>query len=169
MFSSPVTSWIAVIYEILIVVSQAVKDTPFPQTPEEWFTLILKVLPGFGIFFAKDWNKSNAQNPKAVSETVPAEGVPTMKPLQSILLIASLFTLSACSTMPAFLGGYKHTIEALIDANTAGTYEATITKNGQVLLKKTYICVATEATLPKCEETKLIKTPDAHPAVEPLK
>ena len=71
MFSSPVTSFIAVVYEVLIVVSQAVNDTPFPQTSEQWFSLVLKILPGLGIFFAKDWNKTNAVHANPLPSTAP--------------------------------------------------------------------------------------------------
>lgn len=81
--------------------------------------------------------------------------------LKTISIIILIGTMSACSSLPSFLGGSKNTIEALIDAHSVGTYQAMITKNGIVLLQKTYTCTATDATLPKCEEVKTVKVPDS--------
>lgn len=72
----------------------------------------------------------------------------------------AVLTLAGCSALPSFLGGSKNTIEALIDAHSVGTYKATITKNDVVILQKTYTCVPTEATLPKCEEVKIVSVPE---------
>ena len=96
MFSSPVTSWIAIVYEVLIVMSQAIKDTPVPSTPEEWVALFLKILPGLGIFFSKDWNKTNAVQANPTPQTAPTVPSTMAEP-----------TAQPGGSTPGFLGGPK--------------------------------------------------------------
>lgn len=78
MFNSPVTTWLGIAYEVLVLILQAMKDQPIPATPEEWGILAAKVFPGLIAFASKDWNKTNAVQANPTPQTAPVAPITTM-------------------------------------------------------------------------------------------
>lgn len=60
--------------------------------------------------------------------------------------------LSACSSLPGFLGGSKNQIDAVLATATAGVYEVVFTKDGKVLYGEKWECTQAEGKLTGCHK-----------------
>jgi hypothetical protein len=69
--SSPITTIIGIVVIIATWLQQAIGDQPIPHTGKEWLTFLVGNATGLIALFAKDFNKSNAQNPTVDAQTVP--------------------------------------------------------------------------------------------------
>lgn len=71
--------------------------------------------------------------------------------LLTLVLVGGLLT--ACSSLPVFLGGYANQLESIIGITVAGTYTVNITKDGKTLVVETWNCTTDGAKLTGCHKT----------------
>lgn len=70
MGSSPITSFLGILTAVATILQQALSDHGVPQNAHEWFVLAMGFATSLGLFFAKDYNKTNSPNPTPVSKPV---------------------------------------------------------------------------------------------------
>jgi hypothetical protein len=74
--------------------------------------------------------------------------------LLSIIGIVMIGGLSACSSLPGFLGGTSNQINAVLAAAAAGKYEVLFTKNGMLLYSEAWECTQAEGKLTGCHKVE---------------
>jgi len=66
MGSSPITTSLGILTAIATILQQAFTEKGIPQNAHEWFVLGMGLATSLGLFFAKDFNKTNAPPSTAV-------------------------------------------------------------------------------------------------------
>ena len=72
----------------------------------------------------------------------------------SIVACGMVIGLSACSSLPGFLGGTSNQINAVLAAAAAGKYEVLFTKNGTLLYSEAWECTQAEGKLTGCHKVE---------------
>jgi FlaG/FlaF family flagellin (archaellin) len=73
-----------------------------------------------------------------------------------IVLVGGLF--AACSSLPAFIGGYANQLESIVGITAAGTYTVSVTKDGKTLVTETWTCTTDGTKLTGCHKTGSVST-----------
>ncbi len=68
--SSWMTTAVGYLVIVLTVANQVFVEQGMPSNTHEWIQLVGGIVTGVGIALAKDFNKSNAVNPKSEAEAV---------------------------------------------------------------------------------------------------
>jgi starvation-inducible outer membrane lipoprotein len=72
--------------------------------------------------------------------------------MKYLLLSVLALSLTACNSLPTFLGGTSTELENLIAVTAAGTYIVTVTKDGKTLTVQTYECTQANGKLTGCHK-----------------
>ena len=79
-----------------------------------------------------------------------------MRSLKTLLLFTVLIVvgsgLAACDTLGPMFGSYKTQLESIIGVAVAGTYNVTVTKDGQLLVTETWDCSTDGKQLTGCHK-----------------
>ena len=60
--------------------------------------------------------------------------------------------MTACSSLPGFLGGSKNQIEAILATAAAGMYEVVFTKDNKVIYTEKWNCTQADGKLTGCHK-----------------
>jgi hypothetical protein len=63
--------YVLIALDVLQFIGQAIEKQGIPSNFQGWIVTISGLAGGIGLIVAKDWDKSNAPVPTAVSNTVP--------------------------------------------------------------------------------------------------
>jgi len=72
--------------------------------------------------------------------------------MKYLLLSVLALSVTACSSLPTFLGGTSNQLESIVAVTVAGTYIVTVTKDGQTLVMETWECTQANGKLTGCHK-----------------
>lgn len=89
--------------------------------------------------------------------------------MKYVVLAVMAMAVTACSVLPASLGGVSNQLQSIIAVTVAGKYDVTVRKNGVTLVVETWECTTDGTKLTGCHKIASQSAPavSADPVVVP--